>query len=61
MMAMAALKFVDGDGNQWREVAGDEEMIRRPEAAEQDMRGMRGFDEISKISPIGIYILTLSV
>ena len=29
---------VDGDGNQWREVAGGEEMIRRPEEAEQDTR-----------------------
>ena len=47
---------VDGDGNLRREVTGNETMIRRPEAAEQDTRGLRGFEEISKISPVGIYI-----
>ena len=52
---------VDGDGNQRREVAGGEKMIWRPEAAEQDTRGLRGFEEISKISPVGLYIPTLSV
>ena len=52
---------VDGDGNQRREVAGGEETIWRPEAAEQDTRGLRGFEEISKISPVGLYIPTLSV
>ena len=56
MAATVALKSVDGDGNQRREVAGDEKTIRRPEAAEQDTRGMEGFEEISKISPVGIYI-----
>ena len=30
---------VDSDGNQWREVAGGEKTIWRPEEAEQDMRG----------------------
>ena len=55
------MKSVDGDGNQWQEVAGDERMIQRPEAAVQDTRGMEGCEEISKISPVGIYILTLSV
>ena len=61
-MAATALKIpVDGNGDQRREVAGDEEMIRRPESAEQDMRGMKGFEDISKISPVSIYILTLSV
>jgi hypothetical protein len=55
------LKSVDGSEDRQREVAGDEETIRRPEAAEQDTRGLRGFEEISKISPVGIYILTLSV
>ena len=54
-------KSVVGDGNQWREVAGGERTIRRPEAAEQDTRGLRGFGEISKTRPDGIYILTLSV
>ena len=44
-------KSIDGDGNQRREAAGGERTIRRPEAAEQDMRGLRGFEEISKISP----------
>ena len=51
---MVGQKSVDGDGNQWREVAGGEETIQRPEEAEE-------FEEISKISPVGIYILTLSV
>ena len=55
------MKSVDGDENQRRKVTGDEKTIRRPEAAEQDTRGLRGFEEISKISPVGIYILTLSV
>ena len=55
------LNPVDGDGNQRREVAGDEETIRRPEEVEQDTRGLRAFEEISKISPVDIYIPTLSV
>ena len=54
-------KSVDGDGNQWREVAGGEETIRRHEAAKQDTNGLRGFKEISKISPVGLYIPTLPV
>ena len=29
---------VDSDGNQWREVAGSEEMIQRPEEVEKDTR-----------------------
>ena len=41
--------LVDGGGDKRREVAGDEEMIRRPESAEQDTRGQKGFREISKI------------
>ena len=52
---------VDGNGDQRREVAGDERMIRRPETAEQDTRRRIGFGEISKILPVGIYILTLLV
>ena len=55
------LNSVDGDGDQWREVAGDERMIRRSEAAEQDTRRVKGFGEISKIQPDKTYILTLSV
>ena len=58
---MAEQNSVDGDGNQRREVDGGEETIRRPEEAEQDMRGLRRFEEISKFSPVGIYIPTLSV
>ena len=50
---------IDGDRNQWREVAGGKEAIRRPEEVEQDMRRLRGFEEISKISPVGIYIPNL--
>ena len=59
--ATAEQNSVDGDGNQRREVSGDEETIRRPEEAEQDTRGLRAFEEISKIQPVGIYIPTLSV
>ena len=35
---------VDGDRNQQWEVAGGKEAIRRPEEAEQDTRGLRGFE-----------------
>ena len=52
---------VDGDRNQRWEVAEGEETIQRPEEAEQDTRRLRGFEVISKISPVGIYIPTLSV
>ena len=52
---------VDGGRVQRREVVGGEETIRRPEEAEQDTRGLREFEEISKVSPVGIYIPTLSV
>ena len=37
------MKYVDDDGDQWREVAGDERMIRRPEAAEQAIARARRF------------------
>ena len=40
---------------------GDEDAIRRPEEVEQDMHDLRDFEEISEISPVGIYIPTLSV
>ena len=52
---------VDGGRIQQREVASGEETIWRPKEAEQDTRGLRGFEVISKISPMGIYIPTLSV
>ena len=42
---------VNGDGNQWREVAGGEEMIRRPEEAEQDTRGLRSLKKFPKSHP----------
>ena len=51
----------DGGGDLRREVAGGKRTIRRPEAAEQDTRGVKSFGEISKIQPVSIYILTLSV
>ena len=53
--------FVDGDGDQRREVAGGEETIRRLEEAEKDTRRVKSFGEISKIQPVSIYIPTLSV
>ena len=56
-----AAESVNGDRVQQREVVGGEETIRRPEEAEQDTRGLREFEEISKVSPVGIYISTLSV
>ena len=40
---------VDGNGDQRREFASDERTIRRPETAEQDTCGLRGFGGISKI------------
>ena len=52
---------VDSDRNQRQEVAGGEETIQTPEEAEQDTRGLRDFEEISKISPVDIYIPTLLV
>ena len=39
---------IDGDTIQRQEVAGGKETIRRPDEAEQDMRGLRGFEEISQ-------------
>ena len=61
MVATAEQIPIDGDRNQRREVAGGEETIQRPEEAEQDMHGMRAFEEISEISPGDIYIPTLLV
>ena len=52
---------VDGGGDQRREVAGDQRTIRGPEVAEQDTRKRTGFGGISKIWPVGNYILALSV
>ena len=49
MAATVGKIAVDGGGVQRREVAGDKRMTRRPEAAEQDTRGLRGFGGISKI------------
>ena len=43
--ATAGQIAVDGGGDQRREVADRERMIRRPEAAEQDTRGLRSFKE----------------
>ena len=61
MATTAEQNSVDSDGNQRREVVGGEKMIRRPEEAEQDTRGLRAFEEISKNSPVDIYIPTLSL
>ena len=61
MAATEGQNSVDGDGNQRQEVAGGKKTIQRPEAAEQYTRGLRGFEEISKVSPVGLYIPTLSV
>ena len=61
MAATAGQIVVDGGRDQRREVAGSEKTIWRPEGAEQDTRGLRRFEVISKISPVDIYILTLSV
>ena len=61
MVTMAGQIAVGGGGDERLEVTGGERTIRRPEAAEQDTRGLRGFEEFSKISPVGLYIKTLSV
>ena len=46
---------VDGSGDQRREVAGGERTIRRPEEAEQVMRGREGSEIFSKFGP-SVYI-----
>ena len=55
------LNSVDGGGDQRQEVAGDEEMIRRPLMAERAIARAKRFGEISKILPVSIYSPTLSV
>ena len=61
MMATAEHISVDGDGNQQREVAGGKEMIRDSRRKSRTHARAEEFEEISKISPVGIYIPTLSV
>ena len=51
---------IDGGRIQWREVVGGENTIRRPEEAEQYIRRLTRFEEISNFSLVGIYIPTLS-
>ena len=58
---MAEMIPVDGGGDQRQEAAGDEEDDPETQEAERAMRGRRGFGEISKILPVGIYSPTLSV
>ena len=55
------VKSVDGSGDQRQEAAGNEETIRRPLMAEHAIAWAKGFGEISKILPVAIYSLTLSV
>ena len=52
---------IDGGGDQRLETAGDEEDDPETQDAERAMRGRRGFREIYKILPVGIYRPTLSV
>ena len=52
---------IDDSGDQRQEAAGDEEDDQETLEAERAMRGRRGFGEISKILPVSIYSLTLSV
>ena len=61
MTATAELKSVDGGGDQRQEAAGDEETIRRLPMAERAIAWAKGFGEISKKFPFGIYSPTLSV
>ena len=60
-VATAETIFVDGGGDQRLEAAGGEEDDPETQEAERAMRGRRGFGEISKILPVTIYSLTLSV
>ena len=46
---------VDGGGDQRREVAGNERTIRRPEEAEQVMRGREGSEKFPNFGP-SVYI-----
>ena len=58
---MTGLNSVDGSGDQRLEAAGNEDDDPETLEAERAMRGRRGFGEISKILPVSIYSLTLSV
>ena len=46
---------VDGGEDQRREVAGGERTVRRPEEAEQVMRGREGSEKFPKFGP-SVYI-----
>ena len=61
MAATAGAKSVDGGGGQLLEAAGDEGAIRGPSMAERAIARAKRFGEISKILPVSIYSLTLSV
>ena len=61
MEATAGKNSVDGGRDQPQEAVGDEEDDPETQEAERAMRGQRGFREISKILPVSIYSLTLSV
>ena len=55
MAATAVEISVDGGGDQWQEVTGEERMIRRPEEAEQVMRGREGSEKFPNFGPL-VYI-----
>ena len=54
-MATAGQIAVDGDGDQRREVAGDERTIRRPEEAEQVTPERGGSENFPKFA-LSVYI-----
>ena len=58
---MAGLNSVDGGRDQRLEAAGDKDDDPETLEAERAMRGRRGLEKVSKILPVSIYSLTLSV
>ena len=52
---------VDGGGDQWREVAGDEEDDSETRGGRAGSARAKRFGKVSKFWPRGIYSLTLSV
>ena len=59
--ATARMNSVDGGGDQRQEAAGDEEDDPETLEAERAKRGQKSSEKNSKVLPVGIYSLTLSV
>ena len=55
------MNSIDGGGDQRQGAAGDEEDDPETLEVERPERGRKSSEKISKILPVGIYSLTLSV